>query len=383
MEDLHDLALSAAQLFGVEVLCHLSLLVRDPEVVGSGSAAREAAAAMLKNHHCSILSTYGPGVKGVSGGAYSSPMSILTTIGRTDLVPLSRLAPEGGAKVLLKLEYQNPTGSMKDRMAVAMVEGAQSDGRLQPGGAVVEYTAGSTGVSLAFVCAAKRIPLELVTSDAFSLEKRQHMEALGARLHLVRSPDGGSSRAQTLEMIDRARQLASSPGSYWTDQLNNTDQLSCYGPMADEIWGQCDGHVDAFVEIVGTGGSLRGIGTRLRELDSNVKVVAVEPAESAVLSGGASGVHGIEGAGAGFVVPLWSAMLADRIERVSTAEAMETARRLAREEGILAGTSTGANVAAALRVAATLAPSQSVVTIAIDSGMKYLSTALYRGSTSP
>ena len=207
--------------------------------------------------------------------------------------------------------------------------------------------------------------------------KRRHMEALGARLHLIHSPDGGSSRAQTLEMIERARQLAAAPGSYWTDQLNNTDQLACYGPMADEIWAQCGGQVDAFVEIVGTGGSVRGIGTRLRELNGEVQVIAVEPQESAVLSGGAPGVHGIEGAGAGFVVPLWSAMLANRIEQVSTEEAMRTARRLAREEGIFAGTSTGANVAAALRVAAALDPGQVVVTIAIDSGMKYLSTPLY------
>ena len=307
-------------------------------------------------------------------------MSILGLIGSTDLVPLRRLAPAGGAKVLVKLEYQNPTGSMKDRMALAMVEAAEADGRLKPGGAVVEYTAGSTGVSLAFVCAAKRIPLEIVTSDAFSLEKRAHMEALGARLHLVRSPDGGSSRAQTLEMIERARQLASAPGSYWTDQLNNTDQLACYEPMADEIWEQSGGRIDALVEIVGTGGSLRGLGTRLRTLNPDVRVIAVEPAESAVLSGGPTGVHGIEGAGAGFVVPLWSSMLADAIETVSTDEAMITARGLAREEGIFAGTSTGANVAAALRVAATFDPSQVVVTIAIDSGMKYLSTPLYRGA---
>jgi cysteine synthase A len=305
-------------------------------------------------------------------------MSILATIGHTDLVPLRYMAPAGGARVLIKLEYQNPTGSMKDRMALAMVEGAELDGRLKPGGVVVEYTAGSTGVSLAFVCAAKRIPLEIVTSDAFSAEKRAHMEALGARLHLVHSPDGGSSRAQTLEMIEHARELAAIPGSYWTDQLNNTDQLSCYGPMAEEIWEQASERVDAFVQIVGTGGSIRGVGTRLRELNNAVRVLAVEPAESAVLSGGPTGVHGIEGAGAGFVVPLWSAMLADAIGQVTTQEAMTTARRLAREEGIFAGTSTGANVAAALRVAATMEPHHTVVTIAIDSGMKYLSTELYR-----
>lgn len=305
-------------------------------------------------------------------------MSILATIGNTDLIPLRHLVPKGGAQILIKLEYQNPTGSMKDRMALAMIEAAESDGRLQPGGAVVEYTGGSTGVSLAFVCAAKGIPLDIVTSDAFSMEKRAHMEALAARLTLVHSPTGGSTRELTLEMIEVARGLAAAPGSYWTDQLNNTDQLECYERMADEIWSQANGEVDCLVQSVGTSGSLRGIGTRLRQLNDTVRIVAVEPAESSVLSGGPSGSHGIEGIGAGFVVPLWSTMLADAIEKVSTEEAMRTARRLAREEGIFAGTSTGANVAAAMRIAKQLDPGQVVVTIAVDTGMKYLSTELYR-----
>jgi cysteine synthase A len=287
------------------------------------------------------------------------------------------MVPKGSARILLKLELENPTGSMKDRMALAMVEAAEADGRLRPGGSVVEYTGGSTGVSLAFVCAAKRIPLQIVTSDAFSREKRDHMNALGARLTLVPSPTGGTTKALTLEMIETARRLASAPGSYCTDQLNNTDPLSTYEAMGEEIWEQAGGRVDAFVQSVGTGGSLRGVANALRAHNERVRIVAVEPEESAVLSGRPSGSHRIEGVGAGFVVPLWTDGLADEIETVSTEDAMATARRLAREEVVFAGTSTGANLEAALRVASRLGPERTVVTVAVDSGMKYLSTALY------
>ena len=304
-------------------------------------------------------------------------VTVLDTIGGTRLIPLQHMVPKGSARILLKLEYENPTGSMKDRMALAMVEAAEADGRLQPGGSVVEYTGGSTGVSLAFVCAAKRIPLQIVTSDAFSKEKRDHMMALGARLTLVASPGGGMTKALTLEMIETASRLAAAPGCYWTDQLNNTDQLPSYERMGEEIWEQTNGQISAFVQSVGTAGSLRGISMRLRAHSEAVHIAAVEPVESAVLSGGPSGSHKIEGVGAGFVVPLWTEALADEIHTISTEGAMATARRLAREEGVFAGTSTGGNVAAALRVAARLGPDHTVVTVAVDSGMKYLSTALY------
>jgi cysteine synthase A len=304
-------------------------------------------------------------------------VTILDTIGRTRLIPLQHIVPEGSARILVKLEYENPTGSMKDRMALAMVEAAEADGRLQSGGSVVEYTGGSTGVSLAFVCAAKRIPLQIVTSEAFSREKRDHMQALGARLTLVPSPTGGTTKALTLEMIETARALASAPGSYWTNQLHNTDQLSSYERMGEEIWEQTSGRVDAFVQSVGTAGSLRGIATRLRSHREAVHIVAVEPEESAVLSGGSSGSHKIEGTGAGFVVPLWAETLASEIQTISTEDAMATARLLARQEGIFAGTSTGANMAVALRIAQRLGPDRTVVTIAVDSGVKYLSSPLY------
>jgi len=305
-------------------------------------------------------------------------MSILNHIGGTRSLELSSVVPRNSATLLLKLETENPTGSMKDRMALAMVTAAERDGRLQPGGTVVEYTGGSTGVSLALVCAAKRIPLEIVTSEAFSKEKRDHMAALGAKLTLVHSPTGGTTRELTLEMIETARRIAAAtPGSFWTDQFNNTDVLPGYATMADEIWAQTGGRVDAFVQSVGTAGSFRGLATRLRELKPDVQTIAVEPAESAVLSGGQSGSHKIEGTGPGFVPPQWRPELASEIAQVSSADAMAMARRLAREEGIFAGTSTGANVLTALRVAERLGPGKTVVTIACDTGMKYLSTALY------
>jgi len=307
-------------------------------------------------------------------------VSVLESIGETRLLPLLHLVPEGSARILVKLEYENPTGSMKDRMALAMVEAAEADGRLQPGGSVVEYTGGSTGVSLAFVCAAKRIPLQIVTSGAFSREKRDHMVALGARLTLVESSTGGTTKALTLEMIETAKKIAEAPGSHLTDQLRNPAPLPVYERMAEEIWTQAEGHVDAFVQSVGTAGSLRGIATRLRGLNDAVRIVAVEPAESPVLSGGPSGSHKIEGTGPGFVMPLWDETLVDEIQTISTGDAMILARRLACEEGIFAGTSTGGNVAVALRVAERLGPERTVVTLAVDSGMKYLSTELYSGS---
>jgi cysteine synthase A len=301
-------------------------------------------------------------------------------IGNTRLLPLRRVVPDGSAAVLLKLEYENPTGSMKDRMALAMVEGGERSGRIQPGGYVVEYTGGSTGVSLAFVCAVKGLALRVVASNAASAEKRAHMTALGAELTMVEAPGGVTTKEMILEMIETARRLAAAPGSYWTDQFNNRDQVGAYTKMADEIWEQTGGGVSAFVQSVGTGGSLRGTSTRLRERNAGIRVIAVEPLESAVLSGGSNGSHRIEGTGAGFVVPHWDPALASEVQTVSSGEAMAMARRLAREEGIFAGTSTGANVIAALREAARLGRGATVVSVAVDSGMKYLSTEQYRST---
>ena len=304
----------------------------------------------------------------------AQPRTILDRIGNTSLIVLRRIVPASGARILLKLENENPTGRMKDRMALAMIQAAEADGRLKAGGTVVEYTGGSTGVSLALVCAVKGYPLDIVTSDAFSQEKLDHMRLLGATLHIVASDSGRMTEKLTKDMIEQARVIAEAKGSFWTDQMKNRDQLAAYHLMADEIWMQAEGRVDGFVQSVGTAASLRGIAEGLRRHRNDLQIVAVEPAESAVLSGGPSGAHKIDGIGAGYVVPLWQETIADGIERVSTEEAMAMAFRLAREEGLFAGTSTGANVIAALRLAERLEPDATIVTIMCDTGMKYLKT---------
>jgi len=304
----------------------------------------------------------------------SKAQTILDGIGDTSLIALRNIVPANGARILLKMENENPTGSMKDRMALAMIEAAEADGRLKPGGSVVEYTGGSTGVSLSLVCAVKGYPLDIVTSDAFAQEKLDHMKLLGAELHIVRSDSGRMTEKLTKDMIEEARIIAAAKGSFWTDQMKNRDQLAAYHRMADEIRDQTQGRIDGFVQCVGTAASLRGIAEGLRRHDGRIRITAVEPAESAVLSGGPSGAHKIDGIGAGYVVPLWQDGIADRMERVSTEEAMAMAFRLAREEGLFAGTSTGANVIAALRLAEDLGPDSTIVTIMCDTGMKYLKT---------
>jgi cysteine synthase A len=287
---------------------------------------------------------------------------------------LRHIVPGNGARILLKLESENPTGSMKDRMALAMIEAAEVDGRLKPGGSVVEYTGGSTGVSLSLVCAVKGYPLHIVTSDAFAREKLDHMKILGARLQIVQSDSGRMTEKLTKDMIEAARVIAAETQAFWTDQMNNTDQMTAYHRWAEEIWSQTAGKIDGFVQSVGTAASLRGTAEALRRHDQQIQIVAVEPAESPVLSGGQTGAHKIDGIGAGYVVPLWRKDIPDRIERVSTKEAMDMAFRLARDEGLFAGTSTGANVVAALRLAEQLGPDATIVTVMCDTGMKYLRT---------
>ena len=303
---------------------------------------------------------------------------ILATIGNTPLIQLQKLVPPGSARVVVKLEGANPTGSMKDRMAKAMIEGAEADGKLQPGGSVVEFTGGSTGTSLAMVCAVKGYALSIVTSNAASLEKRNHMKALGANLTVLHSEGGKVTKDLYRDLVATTEKIVSETGAFWTDQFHNPNQVTGYHPLAQEVWEQTGGHVDALVHVVSTCGSLRGIATYLRQYNSKLHVVAVEPVESAVLSGGQPGSHRIEGVGIGIVPFFWDPALADAIEKVSTLEAEEMSRRLAREEGIFAGTSSGANVVAALRVAAQLGPEATVVTILVDNGLKYLSTNLFQ-----
>ncbi len=300
--------------------------------------------------------------------------NILHTIGNTSLLALRNIVPANGSRILLKLESENPTGSMKDRMALAMIEAAEADGRLTANGCVVEYTGGSTGVSLSLVCAVKGYPLHIVTSDAFAREKLDHMKMLGARLQILPSESGRMTEKLTRDMIEAARIIAEkTPGNFWTDQMNNRDQLTAYHAMAEEICAQTNGPIDGFVQSVGTAASLRGVGEALCRHNERTRIIAVEPAESPVLSGGKTGAHKIDGIGAGYIVPLWQNDIADGIEQVSTAEAADMTLRLAREEGLFAGTSTGANVVAALRLAENLSPGATIVTIMCDTGMKYLS----------
>lgn len=304
-------------------------------------------------------------------------MDILEAIGNTSLVRLGRVVPPGCADIFVKLEWENPTGSVKDRMALAVIRAAEADGRLKPGGTVVEYTGGSTGTSLAFVCAALGYRIKIVTSDAFSREKLDQMAALGAELTLVPSEGGRTTKKLILGMIEAARRLSEAPGHFWCNQLSNHDTIAGYFPLAEEIWSQTAGAVDAFVHCVGTAASSRGVATVLKRLKPLVRIVCVEPGESPVLGGGEPGPHKIEGVGVGYVPPLWEPGLVDEIVPVPTDDAKVMARRLAREEALFAGTSSGANVVAAIEVARRLGPGRTVVTLMADSGLKYLSTDVY------
>jgi cysteine synthase A len=305
-------------------------------------------------------------------------MDILNAIGNTSIARLRKVVPPNCADILVKLEWENPTGSLKDRMAQAVISKAEEDGRLKPGDTVLEYTGGSTGTSLALVCASKGYRIHIVSSNAFSQEKLDHMAALGAELTLVPSEGGLTTKKLILDMVEVARGLSQQPHTFWTDQLNNRDSIAGYHSLGEEIWSQTNGEINAFVHSVGTAASLRGVAAALKRHKPSIRIFAVEPAESPVLRGGQPGPHKIEGVGIGYIPPLWETTLADEILPVSTEEAKEMARRIAREEALFAGTSSGANVVAAIRVAERLGPAARVVTLMADSGLKYLSTDVYR-----
>lgn len=305
-------------------------------------------------------------------------LSILDAIGNTPLVELRRIVPKGSARVVAKLESANPTGSMKDRVARAVVEGAIAKGALPPGGTIVEYTAGTTGISLAFVARALGYKAHLIYSDAFSEEKRRTMLAFGAELTEIDSKGRGITKDLVNAMIAKALEVGARPSHWLADQLKNGDGTAGYFALGDEIWRQTAGKVDAFVHAVSTAHSLHGTSRALKRHKGDILTIAVEPAESAVLSGGPPGSHQIEGIGVGFLPPLWNRSEVDDILTVSTAEAKDMARRLAKEEAIFAGTSTGANVVAALRVAERLGPGATVATLVPDSGLRYLSTDVFR-----
>jgi cysteine synthase A len=301
---------------------------------------------------------------------------MLGAIGRTPVVRLERIVEPGMAEVWVKLESANPTGSYKDRMALAMIEGGERDGRLRPGQTVVEYTGGSTGSSLAFVCTVKGYPLRIVSSDAFAREKLLTMQALGAVLEIVPSPEGITPQLIP-SLIARSQEIVAEVDGFATDQFSNRDMLDGYAGLAGELIEQLDGPIDAFCAYVGTAGCFVGVTRELRKRYPDLLRVAVEPAESAVLSGGKPGTHRIEGGGAGFWPPLLDARDMDEVVPVSTADAFAMARRAARKEGLWSGPSTGANLTVALELARRLGPGKRVVTPLVDSGLKYLAGDLY------
>ena len=303
---------------------------------------------------------------------------ILDAIGNTPLVELRHIVPKASARIVAKLESANPTGSMKDRLARTLIERAAVKGFLPPGGTVVEYTAGTTGISLAFVARALGYKTHFAFSDAFSDEKRWTMQAFGAEITDVPSDNKKITRELIQAMIAKAGEISRQPGHWWADQLKNEDGAEGYSGLGEEIWHQTDGKVDALVHTVSTAHSLHGMSRALKREKRELLVFAVEPDESAVLSGRPPGSHKIEGIGLGFLPPLWNPMEVDEILTVSTDEAKAMARRLAKEEAIFAGTSTGANVVAALRVAERLGTGATVATLVVDSGLRYLSTDVFR-----
>jgi cysteine synthase A len=296
-------------------------------------------------------------------------------IGRTPVVQLARLVDDSCAQVWVKLEAANPTGSYKDRMALAMIEAAEADGRLRPGQTVVEYTGGSTGSSLAFVCAVKGYPLRIVSSDAFSVEKIRTMRAFGAEVELVASPQGITPELIPA-MMRRAGEIAAETGAFATDQFNNVDMVNGYRGLGEELLEQLPG-ITAFCGYVGTAGCFLGATRALRAALPALHRVVVEPAESAVLSGGPPGTHHIEGGGIGRRPPQLAPSDYDEVIAVPEAEAFAMARAAARAEGVFSGPSTGANLVAAIALARRLGPGHRIVTVQVDSGLKYLAGRLY------
>jgi cysteine synthase A len=307
--------------------------------------------------------------------------SLLQAIGRTPLVRLRKVVPSGAADVLVKLEFYNPTGSYKDRMALAMIEGAEQRGVLKPGMRVVEFTGGSTGSSLAMVCAAKGYRLLLLSSDAFAEEKLKTMRALGGELRLVPSEGGKVTPSLFEKFRKEIAVLAAEPGTFWTDQFNNTDAITGYAGIGREILEQTGGRLDAFCGAVGTGGMLAGIIHALREGKSAARIVALEPASSPAMTEGRGGAHRVEGIATGRIPPHMSGKPYDEARAVREEDARAMALRLAREEGLLVGTSSALNIAAAIDLARELGSGKTVATVAVDTGLKYLAGDLFAATS--
>ena len=303
----------------------------------------------------------------------------MKTIGKTPLIKLERLSEPGCAEIYVKYEGGNPTGSMKDRMALSMIEEAEKRGDLKPGGTVVEYTGGSTGSSLAMVCANKGYKAHFVCSDAFAKEKLQTMKAFGADLEIIPSENGLITAKLIKSLVERARELSKAPNTFWTDQFNNVDNRKAYHSMGREIVDEMGNNIDEFIMGVGTGGCFSGNAEVLKNEIPSIRCIPIEPLNVRALSGGnISGTHKLEGIGPGFVPSICRLDLADEIIAVSNEDAFETARKLARMEGIFGGTTSGANVWAAIQRARIIGKGKRIVTVIVDSGLKYLNGDLYK-----
>ena len=305
-------------------------------------------------------------------------LNALEAIGNTPIVKLNKVVPDHAADVWVKLEGGNPTGSYKDRMALAIIEGAEIRGDLKPGMTVVEYTGGSTGSGLAFVCAVKGYEFHVVSSDAFAKEKLDTMRAFGAKLEVIHSPSGKINSNLINQMVDRAKELAMKDDYFFSDQLNNADIIKGFEKMGREILEQIDGSIDAFTCSVGTAGAFMGVSNILLDSDKDTKIVALEPASAPYYSKNQSdGDHHVEGIGLGFELPLLDKNNYHEARGIEESEAREMAKLLASEEGIFGGTSSGLNVVGAIQLAEELGKGKTVVTIAVDTGLKYLTGNLF------
>ena len=302
--------------------------------------------------------------------------NILGTIGNTPIVKLQKITPPGCGEVYVKLEANNPTGSKKDRMALSMIEGAEKRGDLIEGMSVVEYSGGSTGAGLALVCGIKGYRFRLITANVFGNEKIALMRALGADLEILKSEDGKITRELISKMIQRAEEISVEPNTFFTDQLNNSDVIEGFAPW-DEIIQQLDGKVDAICDTIGTAGTLMGIAKSFKDKGVNSKIVALEPASSPILSKGIKGAHNVEGVGLGFIPAIYNSKYVDEVIAIEESLARQTCKKLASKEGIFCGTSSGMNVAGAIKLSKNLGPESKVVAVACDTGLKYLSEGLF------
>ena len=301
--------------------------------------------------------------------------NIIEIIGNTPIVKLQKILEKGCGEVYVKLEAYNPTGSKKDRMALAMIEGAEKRGLLKKGMTVVEYSGGSTGAGLAFVCTLKGYRFRLITADVFGKEKIGLMRSLGADVEIIKSENGKITKELINKMINRAKEISKEPNTFFTNQLDNKDVIEGFVPLGEEIIDQLGEDIDAICDTVGTAGTLMGIAKAFKE--NQTKIIAVEPSSSPILSEGIKGSHNVEGVGLGFIPAIYNPRLVDEVITVEESRARQTSRDLALKEGIFCGTSSGMNVAAAIEVSKKLGPKSKVVAIACDTGLKYLSEGLF------